>query len=537
MNGHNIAEDIAYGIGTLNELYPDLHGPLGKSPIFIFEAGPCCGGSQLRTRLLPDCRLADAPTADPALLDALARQLLAATAGPWSPCDGQSIDPSAVRDSPVSAIREILDAQVAFIERLCKRPADQFGASRWGLHCDNVNADYGIYLKLLYPDARFLFLQREPVAAYRCFLDEIGGQSGRNASSTDLATAWASRWSELVVSFEHWHSTVGGLCVDYDSLFTGAAGAIEDHLHVKLHDLDGARRRAEESNGKAELSDEEIRTISRYASSTSASRSEIVCPPQPTNAEVAFETADSDQGSPSRCVVLVPTNRYIEPECEEALRELELRGYAVWRLYGCSAIDSARNRLATRAIDDGFEETLWIDADMAFNPDDVERLRSHDLPVACGIYAKRGGGDLAVSLLPGTREMTFGEGGGLAEVLYAAAGFLHVRRPVYEAIRQRFNLPVCGIASSERAIPFFMPMLEQWNGQFSYLGEDYAFSRRARLCGIKILADTSIRLWHVGPYRYGLEDASHQVPQQAAYRHQTAPRTGASAPASIATPL
>ena len=30
-----------------------------------------------------------------------------------------------------------------------------------------------------------------------------------------------------------------------------------------------------------------------------------------------------------------------------------------------------------------------------------------------------------------------GKGGGLIEILYAAAGFLHVRRKVYETIRQR----------------------------------------------------------------------------------------------------
>jgi hypothetical protein len=39
------------------------------------------------------------------------------------------------------------------------------------------------------------------------------------------------------------------------------------------------------------------------------------------------------------------------------------------------------------------------------------------------------------------------------------------------------------------------------------LGEDYAFCERARQCGYKIMADTSIRLWHIGEYAYGWEDA------------------------------
>lgn len=39
------------------------------------------------------------------------------------------------------------------------------------------------------------------------------------------------------------------------------------------------------------------------------------------------------------------------------------------------------------------------------------------------------------------------------------------------------------------------------------MGEDYAFCERARQCGYKIMADTSIRLWHIGEYAYGWEDA------------------------------
>ena len=40
-----------------------------------------------------------------------------------------------------------------------------------------------------------------------------------------------------------------------------------------------------------------------------------------------------------------------------------------------------------------------------------------------------------------------------------------------------------------------------------YLPEDYAFCERARQSGFKILADTTIRLWHHGSYGYSWEDA------------------------------
>jgi hypothetical protein len=36
-----------------------------------------------------------------------------------------------------------------------------------------------------------------------------------------------------------------------------------------------------------------------------------------------------------------------------------------------------------------------------------------------------------------------------------------------------------------------------------YLYEEYSFCERARRCGFCIWADASIRLWHIGSYRYG----------------------------------
>ena len=46
-----------------------------------------------------------------------------------------------------------------------------------------------------------------------------------------------------------------------------------------------------------------------------------------------------------------------------------------------------------------------------------------------------------------------------------------------------------------------------------YLADDYSFCERARQCGYKIMADTSIRLWHIGEYAYGWEDAGLDRPR------------------------
>jgi hypothetical protein len=213
---------------------------------------------------------------------------------------------------------------------------------------------------------------------------------------------------------------------------------------------------------------------------------------------------------PGRCVILVPFTGFIHPPCENGLRELERRGYQVRRVGGYAAIDQGRNQLATDALLDGFEETMWIDSDVEFHPDSVDQLRAHGLPITCGIYPQKGRKAIACHVMPGTPKLNFGKTGGVIEVLYAATGFLLVRRAVYLKMQYQLSLPVTNERFGSPMIPFFLPMLHPIEDGMWYLAEDYAFSERARQCGFKIVADSNIRLWHHGNYPYGWEDAGIQ---------------------------
>jgi hypothetical protein len=210
---------------------------------------------------------------------------------------------------------------------------------------------------------------------------------------------------------------------------------------------------------------------------------------------------------PRRCAILVPFSGFIHQECDDALKELERRGYQVRRVGGYAAIDQGRNQMATDALRDGFAETLWIDSDVAFHPDSIEQLRSHGEPIVCGIYPQKGKRALACHVMPGAPSMTFGKHGGLVELLYAGTGFLLIRREVYLAVQRKLNLPMCNERFGHPMIPFFQPLIRPIEDGYWYLAEDYAFCHRARECGFRVLADTSIRLWHIGQYRYGWEDA------------------------------
>ena len=180
--------------------------------------------------------------------------------------------------------------------------------------------------------------------------------------------------------------------------------------------------------------------------------------------------------------------------------------------------------MATDALADGFDELMWIDADVGFEPADVDKLRQHLLPFVCGIYPKKGPREMAAHVFPRTTKLTFGVGGGLAEFQYVGFGFVHTRREVYTKMQKKLKLPVCNemflqiteprpsgsatppgfvagegsrpaqvalpdgrgsLPRSPLTVPYFLPLLHKVQKGHWYLGEDYSFCERAHQCGSK----------------------------------------------------
>lgn len=217
--------------------------------------------------------------------------------------------------------------------------------------------------------------------------------------------------------------------------------------------------------------------------------------------------------SAKKCVVLVPVSGTIEPDCERGLHELEKRGYQVRRAFGYSAIDFGRSVLASQAIRDGFEELMWIDSDVGFDPDDVDKLRRHGIPLCAGLYPKKDAKSFACHVLPGTERLLFGRGGGLTEILYCGFGFVHTRKEIFERVKERIGLPDCNQRFGAPITPWFLPDFVPDGAGWWYLAEDYAFCHRARKCGYRITADTTIRLTHVGRHSYCWESFSEAKPR------------------------
>jgi hypothetical protein len=234
----------------------------------------------------------------------------------------------------------------------------------------------------------------------------------------------------------------------------------------------------------------------------------------------------------SRYLASVPVARFVEMDCDLCLRQLEATGVRVDRGKGSSAIDQARNVRASQAIRDGYESILFIDSDMLFDPLDAIKLFRRPEPVVAGVYA-------AKLLKHGQLNAWFGEGitevrfGAWADRLYPVrrigGGFLRIKVDFLKRMVRELKLPYCR-SGGTFAWPFFQPVVVRECGEDRYLTEDYAFSWRCCQMGTPPLADTSFRLWHIGDYTYGLEEAGGDYIERAAnVLHQVpdAPRTPA----------
>jgi hypothetical protein len=232
----------------------------------------------------------------------------------------------------------------------------------------------------------------------------------------------------------------------------------------------------------------------------------------------------------SKYAVLVPFQDHIRHPTESCLDGVEKIGVPVVRQPGCSEISFCRSQMASDALEQGKEAILFVDSDIEFDPYDALYVLRRPEPIIGGLYTQKyWGADGRIKLnATFTRDVTeidAGKWGHDYPATEVAAGFLRIRADVLRAMIDRLEMPCC-TRQGGKVWPFFLPMVAQEdNGEWGYVGEDYAFCRRARSCGFSIVVDTRIRLSHRGTYPFDWEDATRPIPTKGAgitMRHGTA---------------
>ena len=154
-----------------------------------------------------------------------------------------------------------------------------------------------------------------------------------------------------------------------------------------------------------------------------------------------------------------------------------------------SLITRARNTCVSTFLETDFEALMFIDADIEFAPEAVNRLWNMDKSICCGAYPMKRP-DMPLSAWKGGKTVEYG--GEPYPVDYAGTGFMMIHRGVFEEFRE--NYPECAY---DGGFAYFDTSI---NG--TYLSEDYTFCERARKFA-EIYLDPEIRLKHWGTHIYG----------------------------------
>jgi len=236
---------IASGVAELAKICGDDPADDGEAPIFLFSAGWRSGSTLLQRLIMSDSRvlLWGEPYDECGVIQALAGTMTAFRSG-WPPQDyyyrgaklGEMTGDWIANLFPApSALKR---GYRALFETAFAEPARLAGAPRWGVKEVRLTADHARFLQFLYPNARFLFLIRNPLDAYQSYC-----RYGRNwydtwpAKPVFTPAAFGRHWRILAEGYLRDATALDALVVRYEDLVKATPELLQrigQHLDVRL---------------------------------------------------------------------------------------------------------------------------------------------------------------------------------------------------------------------------------------------------------------------------------------------------------------
>ena len=162
----------------------------------------------------------------------------------------------------------LFDAHRAFF-RTFLAPPESFGSVRHsGMKEVRLSADYAFYLKLLFPQAKFVFLVRNPYDQWRSYRKWASWYDRWPAGQVTSPTHFGRSWRHLASSFLNPPSDLGAITVRYEDLVSEGAEAVADHLGIALASDALSQRVTGTSRQSEEIPSRELRQLRRAAETT-----------------------------------------------------------------------------------------------------------------------------------------------------------------------------------------------------------------------------------------------------------------------------
>jgi Sulfotransferase family len=186
-------------------------------------------------------------------------------------------------------LETLLASHRALLRTLFAPPAGAPADSCWGFKEVRLSADHALYLHLLFPRARFVFLVRDPLDAFASYKSWRSWYLRWPDDQVRTAWAYGGLWADLADGFLGAIATVDGIVIRYEDLVPGGAAiaALEDLLGARVDEKALAHRISGHDGGPDRLSGLERRVIARRTGSV-ARRLGYAAPDSPGDRRVAF---------------------------------------------------------------------------------------------------------------------------------------------------------------------------------------------------------------------------------------------------------
>lgn len=188
-----------------------------------------------------------------------------------------------------------------------------------------------------------------------------------------------------------------------------------------------------------------------------------------------------------KILIAVPSMDSVPAVFAQSLSMLQKVGECAIAFQVGSLVYNSRNQLAQQAIKMGADYVMWFDSDMQFEPNTLIRmmdiLQKNHLDILSGIYFRR---------VPPFSPVLFD----VLNVDDAGHCNHHNMDYVPEGL---FEVEGIGFGCVLMTIDVLLEVIAKYKDAFSPIGrvgEDLSFCIRAKKCGYKIFADSSIQLGH-----------------------------------------